>query len=80
LRFDPPRHRLTWKLPRNYPRLNATPEWFVVEPERTYIVTDLTTGGETEHAGVELARGLKIDPDPRNLSRWLTVAEKRTDK
>jgi len=32
LRLDGPRHRTIWGLPFNYPRLNATPEWFVVEP------------------------------------------------
>jgi hypothetical protein len=60
LRFDVPRHRTIWAMPFNYPRLNATPEWFVVEPESTYRVTDLDSGEEALVTGQALADGLAV--------------------
>ncbi len=38
LRFDPARHRLFLGMPRDYPRINAFPEWFTVEPLEVYVV------------------------------------------
>jgi hypothetical protein len=60
LRFDTPRHRTIWNLPMEYPRLNQAPEWFVVEPEGSYLVTDLDTGEEELYVGQELAEGLPV--------------------
>jgi hypothetical protein len=61
LAFDTPRHRLHLGLPLNYPRLNEWPEWFVVEPERSYRVLDQTTGLETRQTGQQLSAGLSIN-------------------
>ena len=61
LRFDSPRHRAFWHLPLEYPRLNGAPQWFVVEPERTYIVTDVATGRSTVESGRMLAEGLELE-------------------
>ena len=33
LQFDVPRHRLTMGFQQDWPRMNAVPEWFVVEPD-----------------------------------------------
>ena len=60
VRFDTPRHRTIWNLPVEYPRLNQAPEWFVVEPEGSYLVTDLDTGEEELYVGQELAEGLPV--------------------
>jgi len=60
LRFDTPRHRTLWNLPMEYPRLNQSPEWFVVEPEETYLVTDLGTGEVSLYLGRDLAEGLPV--------------------
>jgi len=63
LRFDTPRHRTLWNLPIEYPRLNGSPEWYVVEPENTYLVTDLDTGEVRSYSGQELAEGLPVTLD-----------------
>ena len=60
LHFDTPRHRTIWNLPTEYPRLNGSPEWYVVEPESTYQVTDLDTGEVKVYSGQQLAEGLFI--------------------
>ena len=38
--FDRARHRAFMKLPIDYPRINQFPEWFVVEPGRSYALHD----------------------------------------
>jgi hypothetical protein len=60
VRFDIPRHRVYWNLPFEYPRLNALPEWYVVEAEDTYRVTDLDTGKASTYSGEELAQGIPV--------------------
>lgn len=60
LRFDTPRHRTFWRMPTEYPRLNGSPEWYVVEPEAMYRVTNLDTGDVWTHSGQELAEGLPV--------------------
>jgi hypothetical protein len=60
LRFDTPRHRTIWNLPVEYPRVNGAPQWYVVEPEGVYLVTDLDTGRASSYSGQELAEGLPI--------------------
>jgi len=60
LRFDVPRHRLFWNMPFEYPRLNETPEWFVVEPEITYRIVNLDTGEASLYSGQVLADGLPV--------------------
>ena len=60
LRFDPPRHRTIWDLPFEYPRLNGEPEWFTVDPDGAYSVSDLSDGRWTLYAGKDLARGMPV--------------------
>jgi len=60
LRFDLPRHRLFWNMPFEYPRLNGTPEWFVVEPEGIYRVVDFDTGESSLYSGQALADGVPV--------------------
>ena len=63
LRFDTPRHRSIWNLPLEYPRLNGLPEWYVVEPDTVYQITNLDTGEVNTYSGQELAEGLSIALD-----------------
>ena len=60
LQFDIPRHRTIWNLPIEYPRVNGAPEWYVVEPDGIYLVTNLDTSEESSYSGAELAAGLAI--------------------
>ncbi len=77
LRFDTPRHRIIWNLPVEYPRVNGLSEWYVVEPESIYLVTDLDTGEVNAHSGQELVEGLPVylDGSHDNVLR-LTVTQK----
>ncbi len=76
LKFDLPRHRTIWNLPLEYPRLNGTPEWFVVEPQKTYVVVDLDSGEESFRSGQSLAEGLTITLDERGVPLYLRVSGK----
>ena len=76
LKFDPPRHSLVWNLPVEYPRLNGTPEWFVVEPESTYTIVDLNTGKESRQSGETLAKGIEISIAEKQLPTLLVVSGK----
>ena len=76
LHFDAPRHRTIWNMPMEYPRVNAAPEWYVVEPESVYLVTNLDAGTVSLYPGQELAAGLPItlERDGDNVLR-LTIEE-----
>lgn len=74
LKFDLPRHHTIWNLPFEYPRLNATPEWFVVEPQKIYSVVDLNTGEKFFHSGESLAKGLAITLDEKDFPLCLKVS------
>jgi len=58
--LDVPRHARTWNLPKEYPRLNGLPQWFVVETERSYLVTDAATGTSVTRSAKELEAGLDV--------------------
>ncbi len=60
LQFDPPRHRTIWNMTYEYPRLNGTPEWFVVEPEHSYLIVNLDKGESSVYSGQTLADGLLV--------------------
>lgn len=75
LKFDFPRHRAIWHLPLEYPRLNGAPEWFVVEPKKTYAVSDLRTGKTAFHSGQSLAEGLTIRLTHQQAPLLLTISE-----
>jgi len=79
LQFDVPRHRTIWNLPFEYPRLNETPEWFVVEPQDEYVVINLDTGERSVYSGQQLAEGLAVklggSEDSENILRLKVVKE-----
>ena len=62
LQFDVPRHRLTMGFSRDWPRMNAVPEWFTVEPDDAhhYRVEDADAGSTQVTSGKSLAEGLPV--------------------
>lgn len=74
LQFDIPRHRLYMGFENDWPRMNAVPEWFTVEPDQShrYTVKDTDTGKTTNVSGRLLSKGLPINIEPGKPLR-LTV-------
>ncbi|MFV2070519.1 MAG: hypothetical protein ACC645_26425, partial [Pirellulales bacterium] len=66
LEFDIPRHRLFMKFTRDWPRMNAMPEWFTVEPDAVhqYVVEDVDRKTEQVVTGKSLREGLPIRVEP----------------
>ena len=60
--FDVPRHRLSLGFDQDWPRMNAVPEWFTVEPDEAhrYEVQDVTAGTRQVVAGKTLAEGSPV--------------------
>lgn len=75
LRFDIPRHKTIWNMPAEYPRVNGMPEWYVVELDSKYLVTNLDTGEKATYTGQQLADGLPVTL-VKNVQVQLTVIEK----
>lgn len=76
LKLDLPRHRTVWGLPVEYPRLNGTPEWFVVEAQKLYVVQNLKTGERSLTRGQTLAKGLEIELGETDAPLSLKVSER----
>jgi hypothetical protein len=66
LQFDIPRHRLFMGFTQDWPRMNAMPEWFTVEPDRThqYEVEDVDDGKKQLVTGRFLSKGLPVQLQP----------------
>ncbi len=62
LQFDVPRHRLTMGFEQDWPRMNAVPEWFTVEPDEAhqYEVRDIDRGSSQTITGKALHEGLAV--------------------
>jgi len=58
--FDIPRHRLVMGFARDWPRMNTLPEWYVVDPAKRYVVTNIAAGASTVHTGAQLHKGLPV--------------------
>ncbi len=58
--FDSSRHKTIMNLPLDWPRINQFPEWFAVRPEKTYTVTDLSSGSKATYTGKQLQNGITI--------------------
>jgi len=65
LRFDHARHRRDLNFQKNYVRLNEWPEWFTVDENSLYRLTD-GAGKELVLLGSDLEDGLEV----RGSSRW----------
>jgi len=69
--FDIPRHRLYIGFEKDWPRINTLPEWFTVEPNRKYVVRNLTNGSVLERYGRELHKGLDVELKADRQARLL---------
>ena len=74
LKFDYARHSAVWNMTVSYPRLNSWPEWFVVDPAKQYVVTDLDSGKKSFYSGKILIDGMPLTLDGAKPVR-LKVAE-----
>ena len=67
LHFDIPRHRLYMRFKQDWPRMNAVPEWFTVEPDEShqYSVEDVDTRVLEVVSGRALSEGypVRVKPD-----------------
>jgi len=62
--FDVPRHKVNMNLPLDWPRINQFPQWFTVQPKKSYTVCDLATGSKTTYTGQQLEQGIAIELPP----------------
>lgn len=77
LEFDIPRHRLYMGFEQDWPRMNAMPEWFTVEPDESHVyrVEDIDAGWTRVVSGKSLSEGLLVRVEPDKPLR-LTVTRK----
>ena len=66
LRFDHARHRRDLNFARNYVRLNEWPEWYTVDENTLYRLTD-AAGKEIVRLGSELEDGIEV----AGAGRWI---------
>lgn len=71
LLLDTPRHAQNLALAEDYPRLNQWPEWWTVDPARSYAVS-MPDGTLVDLDGARLAAGLPIALAP-NVENQLTI-------
>ncbi len=65
LQFDHARHSRVLNFDRNYVRLNEWPEWFTVDENRLYSVTDSSDGAVTTWLGSDLKDGIPVSGSKR---------------
>lgn len=58
--FDTARHKTNMNMPLDWPRINQFPEWFTVEAESRFLLTDARSGKSTTYTGEELSRGIEM--------------------
>jgi len=75
LKFGTHMHRTNLNLPINYPRINQFQEWFPVEPEKNYRITDVATRKTKIVSGQELINGYEVSVSG-NESLFLRITEK----
>lgn len=61
LTFDYERHKEILHLPVDYPRINQFPEWFTVEDQKNYKLTDYNKKTDTQISGEELRKGIELN-------------------
>ncbi len=81
LQFDIPRHRITMGFTQDWPRMNAVPEWFTVEPDKThqYTVRDVDAGSTRILSGKLLSDGLPVRLKPDKPLRLIVRPEAAGD-
>ncbi|NLS96320.1 MAG: hypothetical protein GXX96_29635 [Planctomycetaceae bacterium] len=75
VQFDVPRHRLTMGFAQDWPRMNAVPEWFTVEPDEAhqYRVDDVDGGSSQTVSGKTLSEGLAVRIQPGKALRLVVT-------
>ena len=75
IQFDVPRHRLTMGFEEDWPRMNAVPEWFTVEPDEAhqYTVEDIDCGSTRKITGKALSEGLPVRLEPGKPLRLVVM-------
>jgi len=58
--FDIQRHKHYMGFEKDWPRMNTLPEWFTVELDKTYRITNLETGKTKTYMGKQLHDGLEL--------------------
>ncbi len=89
LHFDQPRHRTSFRMPLDYPRINQFPEWFSVDQEQEYLVTRdnnpplLMRGKDLLDLPVKLVKGgstsIVVEP-VQNPSQVQPLDNRKADK
>jgi hypothetical protein len=64
LRINSLRHQRFLRLPRNYPRLNSSPEWIEIQPDRAYEIVFRTETREV--SGDDLIKGIPLSLEAGN--------------
>jgi hypothetical protein len=59
--FDTPRHKTNMGMPMDWPRINQFPEWFTVQADRQYLVSDAASGENAIVSGSEMSGGLVLE-------------------
>ena len=75
LQFDVPRHRLYLGFEQDWPRMNAVPEWFTVEPDEShwYRVEDVDAARAQVVSGRSLSEGLPVRLEPQKPLRLVVT-------
>jgi hypothetical protein len=76
LQFDIPRHRIYMGFEKDWPRMNAVPEWFSVEPDEShrYKIEDIDTGETKIVSGKSLSEGLPVSIETDKSLRLLVTS------
>jgi hypothetical protein len=61
LTFDYPRYKEILHLPVDYPRINQFPEWFTINSNAVYLVTDFNRKTKVKIPGSSLREGLQLN-------------------
>jgi hypothetical protein len=79
LQFDVPRHRLTMGFRQDWPRMNAVPEWFAVEPDEAhrYHVQYVDGPAAEQVSGKSLSEGLPVQLEPGRPLRLIVRPAKQ---
>jgi hypothetical protein len=59
--FDTPRHRTNMNMPLDWSRINQFPEWFTAEPEKQYVLGNLTDNSRAVYTGKQLQQGITLN-------------------
>jgi hypothetical protein len=76
LQFDIPRHRIYMGFEKDWPRMNAVPEWFSVEPDEShrYKIEDIDAGKTKIVSGKSLSEGLPVSIETDKPLRLLVTS------